>query len=99
MKCSMCPNEIPAPRLAAIPLTLTCSSECSHARRLRQKRESKARIRARNAGLESAAAPGDAVKAASGGEDAWGMKRRALTQKVKGLLGRVVRSGESPPSG
>ena len=39
MDCSMCGEEIPPPRLEAIPITLTCNADCARERALWRRRQ------------------------------------------------------------
>ena len=46
MDCSMCGEEIPPPRLEAIPITLTCNADCARERALWRRRQAARRQRA-----------------------------------------------------
>ena len=51
MDCSMCGEEIPPPRLEAIPITITCNADCARERALWRRRQAAHDLRCVRRGL------------------------------------------------
>ena len=54
MQCTMCPNEIPQPRLDMMSTVVTCSRECAAERVLWRKRQGAKRARERQKAARAA---------------------------------------------
>ena len=79
MDCSMCGEEIPPPRLEAIPITLTCNADCARERALWRRRQAARRQYERR----KAARAAERAASASGG-----CREGRRPRRVAGLVAR-----------